>query len=178
MIKVVFISMLVLDYGYKLLRHFLCARQRKKPLPKSVRDIHDKEQYARWLEYQTDRQKLDMVEATVRFTAMLFLFSTDIFSWVYALLPGNEFGKQCLLLCTYFLLTTFINIPFQFVRQFKIEARYGMNRCSYKTFVADCIRSFALDAGLCCGFCVFYMLYRILTCVNQLMLNILFVLLI
>ena len=158
MIKVVFISMLVLDYGYKLLRHFLCARQRKKPLPKSVSDIHNKEQYARWKEYQTEHHRLYILNATMRFVAMLILFSANVFSQVHALLPGNEFGKQCLLLCAYFLFTTLIDVPYRFMAQFKIEAKYGMNRCNYKTFITDCIRSFVINAVLYCGFCVLYML--------------------
>ena len=154
MIKILFISLLVLDYGYKLLRYFLSNRQRKLPLPKSVSDIHNKEQYARWMEYQAARHRLDILYATVRFVAMLVLFSTNIFSWIS---PENDFGSQCFLLCTYFLFTTLLYVPFGFILQFKIEAKYGMNRCSYKTFIADCIRNFALNAGLYCGFCGFYM---------------------
>ncbi len=158
MIRAMFIALLVLDFGYKLLRDVLIWRQRKKPLPKAVSDIHDKKEYARWLEYQTERQRLSLLRATVRFAVMLVLFSTDAFAWMRSQLSADEFGGNCQLLCVYFLLTTLIEVPFYYISQFKIEAKYGMNRCSIKTFVADCIRSWLLNAGQTCGFCVLYLL--------------------
>lgn len=157
MIRAMFITLLVLDFGYKLFRDVLIRRQRKKPLPKSVSDIHDKKEYARWLEYQNARQRLSLARHAVRFVVMLVLFSTDAFAWLYAQLSADEFGANCQLLCVYFLLTTLVDAPFAYISQFKIEAKYGMNRCSIKTFIADCIRSWLLNAGQTCGFCVLYL---------------------
>lgn len=156
MIKLIFIVLLVLDYGYKLLRLFLTARQRKKPLPQSVNNIYDKAQYSRWLEYQTACLRLETVKATVRFALMLLLFSTNLFSQIASQFSAGEYGTQCLLLCFYFLLIGLLEVPFYYISQFKIEAKYGMNRCTIKTFLVDCIKSFVLNAGLHSLVCVLY----------------------
>lgn len=157
MMRAFFIALLVLDFAYKLLRDGLIRQQRKKPLPKAVSDIHDKKEYARWLEYQSARQRLSLLRAAVRFAVMLVLFSTDALAWMRSQLSADEFGGNCQLLCVYFLLTMLIDAPFDYVSQFKIEAKYGMNRCTIKTFVADFIRNYVMSAGLSCGLCSMYL---------------------
>lgn len=156
MVKLIFISLLLLDYGYKLLRLCLTMKQRSKPLPESVRDIYDETQYARWLERQTDCLRFETVRSTVRFAVMLALFSTNAFSWLAEQLNAGVYGTQCLLICAYFLLNTLIGAPFHYIIRFKIEAKYGMNRCTLKTFFADCIKSFVLNAVLLSVVCALY----------------------
>lgn len=161
MIRAIFLSLLVLDFAYKLLRNVLISEQHRKPLPKTVSDIHDQKEYARWLEYQNERQRLSLCRAAVRFVLMLALFSTNTFSWMFSLLSADDFGGNCQLICVYFLLTTLVEVPFSYISHMKIEAKYGMNRCSMKTFVADWIRNYALNVGFICGFCVLYLMaYR------------------
>ena len=144
-IKIVFAVLLVLDFGYKLLKVFLSNRQKGKLLPKNVRDVYDAERYKLWLEYSAERKKLALCGSAVRLVLMLALFTTDILSVCYHWLPGNEYSKSILLIAIYLLVNTLVGIPFQYISQFKIEEKYGFNRTTHKIFVKDQIIGFVLE---------------------------------
>lgn len=144
-IKIVFAVLLVLDFGYKLLKVFLSNRQKGKLLPKNVRDVYDAERYKLWLEYSAERKKLALCGSAVRLVLMLALFTTDILSVCYHWLPGNEYSKSILLIALYLLVNTLVGIPFQYISQFKIEEKYGFNRTTHKIFVKDQIIGFVLE---------------------------------
>lgn len=146
--KVLFAVLLLLDFGYKLLKLFLSNRQKGKPLPKNVRDVYDAERYRTWLEYSAERKKLALCGSAVRLALMLVIFTTNILSLCYNLLPGSEYVKSILLIGLYLLVNTLIGLPFQYISQFKIEEKYGFNRTTHKTFVKDQIISFVLEYGL------------------------------
>ena len=145
MIKALFITLLLLDYGYKLLRVYLNSRQRKLPLPETVRNILTPEQHARQLAYEDDCQRLHLVRITLRFAVMLLLYATGLWSQLYGLFPVWSETAEYLTVIIYFLLITLLEAPFSYLRQFKIEEKYGMNRCSIKTFLGDWLRSLVLN---------------------------------
>ncbi len=157
MIKAIFLALLMLDYGYKLLRLFLNARQGKLPLPEAVRDICEPERYHTRSEYERDCRKLYLVQITLRFVVMLVLYATNLWTRLYFLLTVLSERQEYLLICSYLLLITLIEAPFHYIRQFKIEEKYGMNRCSIRTFVIDCLRALVLNAVFHCCLCMGYM---------------------
>lgn len=162
-IKVLFAVLLLLEFGYKLLKLFLSNRQKEKPLPKNVRDVYDPERYKTWLDYSAERKKLALCGSAVRLVVMLVLFTTNILSICYGILPGGEYIRSILLIALYLLVNTFVGIPFQYVSQFRIEEKYGFNRTTLKTFVKDQILGFVLEYALDVAlYSVIYLSYRIL----------------
>ena len=158
MIRYIFIAMMVLSLAYNFLRYVLIRKQHRKPLPKTVRDIYDKKEYARWLEYQDANQRVDLIESVVSTCAGLVLFSTNALAWMYSRFALGELGQSCLLLCIYFLICELVSLPFEYIKRFKIEEKYGMNRCSVKTFVVDMVREYVIYAVLFCIICGLYVL--------------------
>ncbi len=144
-IKIIFAVLLVLDFGYKLLKVYISNLQKDKPLPKNVRDVYDAERYKLWLNYSAERKKLALFGSAARLVLMLALFTTNVLSVCYQWLPGNEYAKSILLIALYLLVNTLVGIPFQYISQFKIEEKYGFNRTTHKTFVKDQIISFVLE---------------------------------
>ena len=154
MLKVIFILLLILDYGYKILKVFLTHEQRKKPLPEAVRDILTPEQHQTLTEYETACQKLRIIQITLRFGWMMVLYGTDLWSRFYLLHSTGSMESECLLIALFILLSNLLDVPFLYIRQFKIDGKFGLNRCRIRTFVTDCIRRFLLSTFCWSLFCI------------------------
>lgn len=154
MVKLIFIAVLVLNLLYSVTLHALTASQKKKALPENVRDVYDPDEYERWSRYSAEKSRLGMGEKIFDSAVMLAMFSTNVFSAVYGLMPGGEYVKSILLLLIYTLFLTVLTVPFDYVRTMKIEEKYGFNKTTMKTFVSDEIKNFAVNAviniGLLC----------------------------
>ncbi len=148
MTKIVLLCLLTVTLLWDGVLYFLSAAQKKKPIPENVRDVYNEEEYARWAEYSAERKRLSTIEKAFEFVVLLVLYGTNVFSAVYAWLPGNEFAKSALLMLVYTAFLTLLSIPFEWVREMRIEEKYGFNRTTVKTFVSDQVKNFILVALL------------------------------
>ncbi len=148
MYKVVLVTILSLGFIYGIVKHFLSASQKKKPLPKNVSNIYDAEEYAKWSAYSADRAKAGIIDKCVSYVLTLILFITDSFAVLYNVLPGNEYIKSILLMLIYSAVLTLISIPFSYHSEIKIEEKYGFNNSSVKTFIGDIIKGFIMNTVL------------------------------
>ncbi|MBE6542491.1 MAG: M48 family metallopeptidase [Ruminococcaceae bacterium] len=151
MYRIIFVAVLVLNFVYSLTLYALSASQKKKPLPQNVRDVYDSAEYERWSRYSAEKARLGIFEKVFDFAVMLVMFLTNVFAWVYDLLPGGEYSKSILLLIIYMFVLTVVSIPFDYVRVMKIEEKYGFNKTTKKTFVLDQIKNFIVNTGLNVG---------------------------
>ena len=151
MIRIILSAVIVLTLGYEITLTLLAASRKKFPLPENVRDIYDAEEYARWREYSLDKSRLSMIEKIFDSAVLLVLYSTTVFSDVYRLMPGGEYVKSFLLMTAYTALLTVLTVPFDYIREMKIEEKYGFNRSTGKTFVSDQVKNFIVNALLNAG---------------------------
>ena len=140
--KTLFLVLIALDLAYDLILRILAASRRGEPLPDAVRDIYDADEYNRWLDYSAKKRKLGAIEKIFDALVLTALFATDVFSAVLSRLPGGEIGKAVLLLVLFSALTTLLSVPFDWVREKRIEAEYGFSRTKTATFVRDEITGF------------------------------------
>ncbi len=148
MTKILLLCLLTVTYLWDVVLYFLSASQKKKPTPENVRDVYNAEEYARWAEYSAERKRLSTIEKVFEFIVLLFLYGTNVFSAVYTRLPGNEFARSALLMLIYTAFLTLISLPFEWVREMRIEEKYGFNRTTVKTFISDQVKNLILGALL------------------------------
>lgn len=146
--KLIFLILIALDLSYDLILRILSASRRGEPLPDTVRDIYDADSYARWLDYSAEKRKLGAIEKIFDAAVLSLLFGTNVFSAVYGRLPGNETGKSLLLLLIFTALLTLLSVPFDWVREKRIEVKYGFGKTKAGTFVRDEITGFVTNALL------------------------------
>ncbi len=146
--KILFLAMLTIGLAYKLILGFLSNKQKGKPLPESVRDVYDEATYKRWREYTAERKRLRLIGNIFRFVLMVAIFATNILSWCYDLMPGDDMTKAILLILAYLFVFALVDLPFAYISQFQIEEKYGFNKSTKGTFVSDQIKNFILDGGL------------------------------
>lgn len=157
MIKVVFLLLLLSQFGYKLMLHFLSAKQVGKPLPESVADIYDVGEYDKWRRYNSKKGVLGIVSGSVSLAINIVLFCTNVMSWLYYALPGGEVVKALLIFLIMTVVDTVVGMPIEYVFNFKIEAEFGFNRITPATFIADAVKNGIV--GIVLNFGLFMLVY-------------------
>ena len=160
-VRICFLILIWADLAYDLTMRALQAGRKNLPLPENVRDIYEPQAYARWRAYSSEKSRLGAVEKVFGTLLLTALFATPAFSLLYGLLPGTEVVKSLLLLLVFTALLSVLSLPFDRARVLRIEAKYGFNKSTGKTFLGDELKDFILNAALNAVLYLFtYYMYR------------------
>ena len=145
MYKLLFLALILVQFVWNLVLRVLSARQVGKPLPKSVQGIYNDEEYDKWRRYNGKKDKLAIVSSIISLLINIVLFGTDIISIIYYAMPGGVMVKSILFFLIIGLVETIISLPIEYVFNFKIEAEFGFNKVTPKTFIADAVKNYILN---------------------------------
>ena len=142
--KIIFLVSLLLRFVWDLALTLLSNKQVEKPLPKSVQGIYNDEEYNKWRRYKSKQDKLGLASSVIALAINLVLFCTNIISVIYNFMPGGIFVKAILFFLFVGLVETLVSLPLEYIFNFKIEAEFGFNKITPKTFIADTIKNYLI----------------------------------
>ena len=142
--KIIFLASLLTRFVWDLTLHFLSNKQVGKPLPKSVQGIYNDEEYNKWRRYKNKQDKLSLASSVIALAINIVLFCTNIVSVIYNFMPGGVMLKAILFFLSVGLVETIISLPLEYIFNFKIEAEFGFNKITPKTFIADAIKNYLI----------------------------------
>ena len=141
-------AFLILYTLIKLWGLFLIGAEHRScsnPIPENVRDVYDAETYARWRAYQSEKTALSVALALTSLALNLILYIANAHAWAASLLGGNIYSELFALELFAVLVGTLVGIPFSWYDDMVIEQKYGFNRMTKKTFIADQIKSLVIS---------------------------------
>ena len=145
MIKLAVIIITLIGGLYGIVLNIVQHRSASNPTPENLKDVYDDETYAKWKKYEAEHSRFSILSSTVTGIVMLALLATDAYSAVAALLPAGDHTGLISVIVFATLVTTVFEIIESYVTNMVIEQKYGFNKTTPKTFVADRIRSFLLN---------------------------------
>ena len=152
MLKLVLIGSFILNKLYGGYLKYLDNSYLEKEPPRNVKDVYDEEEYKKWLSYQKEGGRVDLISDIVDSAVVLLILIFNIHSRVFLLFTGLNVYLQYLLTITIFgLVSLIVSIPFDHYDTFVIEEKYGMNKTTKKTFVLDKIKEAILSLILSYG---------------------------
>ena len=126
---------------------FVAYRSQGLPAPANLRDIYDSETYAKRSAYGKERLRLFMVEhicsSLVTLAILLSNFHSMLFYFARQFAP-NAHLQALFMLGVVVLINQFVKTVFGAVFTFKIEAKYGFNNSTARTFAGDRAREFLI----------------------------------
>jgi STE24 endopeptidase len=151
MINILTIALILATFAFDMWLSFLNYNHRTQPIPDNVNDIYDTASYSRWLTYTMENFRLGMIAKvlstivtvallTFGFFPMLERFSQTLFN--------DPILKTLVFVGSYMILNSLIDIPFSYIKNFKIEEKYGFNKTTKKTFVLDLLKSLIMMIAL------------------------------
>jgi len=141
------IGVLMIVYLFQLFVSILNHRYRKHPIAENIKDIYDAERYQKWLDYSLDNHRFSMIEKGFSLLVMILLLIFNVFGFLAELtgnLSGSVLVSNLLFFGIYVGFESIIGIPFEYYKDFVIEAKYGFNKTTKKTFVVDQVKNFGL----------------------------------
>ena len=118
--------------------------------PPDLADVHDPVKYKRSQEYARTRGALDMVEQAVSTPVTIAFILAGGFPAVERL--AGIGGERILTGLTFFVIlfaaAEVLGLPFSIYRTFFIEAKFGFNATSVRTFILDRLKGYLLAAAL------------------------------
>jgi STE24 endopeptidase len=141
------IGVILVVYVIELIVSILNNRHRLNPIPENIQDVYDAEKYQNWLSYSLDQHRFSMIKRGFNLVVLLVLLLSGAFGWLEETVSTwtDSVRLQTLyFLGVYMVFTTLLGIPFRYHAQFVIEARYGFNKSTKKTFVKDIIKGLLL----------------------------------
>lgn len=126
---------------------FLNYQSSKKPIPEELEGIYDPERYQKSQSYLLDVSKFGWFSAVFSFLLLLGAITFGWFGWIDQWIKGITTQPLLVTLIffgTIYFINDIIGIPFSLYRNFVIEERYGFNKMSATTYLADKLKGYLL----------------------------------
>ena len=160
MFKIIALSLLGAAFLWNLFLSILQYRSRNNPIPEELSDVYDHETYNKWKQYSAENIVLDIVKSVVSFVMTFVLIITDVFSLI-ANNIDNIYSSAIVVVAVSIGVSTVFDVIFGYIGDMKIEGKYGFNKMTMKTFIADKIKGLIISSALLIGaLCLFIVLYE------------------
>ena len=142
--KILIVVAVLLSGVFTTILNIVKFKSANNPTPISVSDVYDSETYAKWKKYSAEHSILNLVSDIVSCIISLCLLLTDVYAAVASLFPKDIFSQLIAVILLESWVSTVVGAVVSYISNMKIEEKYGFNKSSFKTFVFDQLRSFAL----------------------------------
>ncbi len=120
-------------------------------LPEEFRDVYDRDEYARLLNYTAVTTRFGWIESTFEFAVLIVFWLAGGFNWLDTLVRSFELSPTVtgvFYIGSLWIGNMALMLPFSFYDTFVIEQRFGFNKTTLRTWIADHLK------GLLVGFVV------------------------
>ena len=145
MIKLAIIIITLIGGLYGIVLNIVQHRSASNPTPENLKDVYDDETYSKWKKYEAEHSRYSILSSIVTGIIMLALLATNAYSAVASLFPAGDHTGLISVIVFATLVSTVFEIIDSYVTNMIIEQKYGFNKMTVKTFIADRIRSFLLN---------------------------------
>jgi STE24 endopeptidase len=139
----------IVSYLFDQVLDYLNLKAQRKDIPAEVEGFYNKEKYQKSLDYQKDQTKFSFISAGFSFLVALGMLVFGGFGWLDSILRPFFTSEITLALAffgTIMIASDMLTIPFQWYGTFVIEEKYGFNKTTVKTFIADKLKGYLLGA--------------------------------
>ena len=121
----------------------------RDPLDASIANLYDSSERERSIAYSSEKTRFGFYSSTFSTVVLILALSYGWFATLDAWIR-NQFANQILISLSFIaalsVISWWLNLPFQLYSIFGIEAKYGFNKISARTFVTDTIKATLLGA--------------------------------
>ncbi len=145
------LALLIFNGLLSLIVETLNLRNLSTEIPEEFRGIYDDEKYAQSQRYLKENTRFGQIQSAIMLPLTIAFILLDGFGWLntitqstseHMIVQGLVFGGLLLLI------SQIVSLPFSLYDTFVIEEKYGFNKTTAKTFVADLLKGLLLTALL------------------------------
>lgn len=145
------IGIVLFDFLFERILDYLNVKHFSPVIPTELEDIYDHEKYKKSQEYLKANHLFSMYSSSFMFVLLMFMLLAHGFALVddwASLLSFNPYLRTLLFFGILGLASELFSLPFQIYDTFVIEEKFGFNKTTFLTFLADKIKSWLLSLVL------------------------------
>lgn len=153
LILIIIVSISVAGYLFDLILEFLNLKAQRTDIPDDIAAFYDREKYLKSLEYHRVKTRFSFLTGAFGFLLSLVMLQSGGFGYIDSLLRpffDNTIWLALVFFGVILIASDILSLPFQVYSTFVIEERFGFNKTTRKTFIADKIKGY-LIGGLIGG---------------------------
>lgn len=143
------VVIVVLGFALEEWLGFLNQRSARQPLDPDVAGLYDEAERQRSLDYGAAKYRVGLVASAVStlilVAALVNGWLADLDSWARGVV-SHEIAVSLLFFAALSVIGWWIALPFTLYNTFVVEARFGFNKTTWKTFVLDTVKATVLTA--------------------------------
>ena len=146
--KIIILLLVVLRHMLDFVLDVVRFRSANNATPENLRDVYDGETYDKWKKYSAEKCSLHFVTTAVSLVVTVLLLAVNAHAAVAGLFGENVYLQAMVVVVFQSLVDTLCAVGTNYADSFKIEAKYGFNRSTMKTFWVDQVRSLLVEVLL------------------------------
>ena len=143
----IIIGALLFEYGLSTISSLLNMKSISKIVPDGFQDYYNEDKYAKSQLYLQDKTKLGLFSSTFSLILILVVIQFGLFGKLDEFVRSNSTNyivSGLIFFGILFLINDILNLPISLYSTFVIEEKYGFNKTSIHTFVADKFKGYGL----------------------------------
>ena len=149
---IIILAALVLEFALKLISDLLNLKSARSELPGILQGIYQPEEYRKSQEYMRVNTRFSLVESGFTLLVLLAFWFSGGFSWFDRVVTAWSLPpviSGLLYIGILLFVYSVLKLPFSLYDTFVIEAHFGFNKTTRRTFFTDLVKGFLL--GLLLG---------------------------
>lgn len=147
----IILAALLLEYGMNLVAEFLNLGRLEGKLPEEFEGVFDPGTYRNSQAYTRTRTRFGMITSAIDLALILLFWFAGGFNWLDQIVRGwnlNSILTGILYIGLLLIARAIISLPFTVYSTFVIEEKFGFNKTTPGTFIADRLKGLVLGAVL------------------------------
>ena len=143
----IIIGALIVEYLLSTISSVLNMNSITSTIPDGFQEFYDDKKYSKSQEYLKDKTKLGLYSSTFSLILTLIVIHFGLFGFLDEFVCSNSTHyiiSGLLFFGILFLINDILNIPFSLYSTFVVEEKYGFNKTSIHTFIADKCKGYGL----------------------------------
>lgn len=146
-ILIIILAITVVSYLFDQWLDYINLNAQRAEIPREVEGFYDADKYLKSLAYHRETTRFGFLTSAFGTLLTLLMLIFHGFGWLDGLLRpvvNNEILLALSFFGTLMLASDILTIPFQLYSTFVIEEKYGFNKTTIKTFIADKLKGYLL----------------------------------
>lgn len=145
---VIILAAIAVEFLLDLVSNLLNLKSLDRELPEEFSDVYDREKYEKSQEYTRVRTKFGLITSAFSLALVLAFWFSGGFNMLDQYLRGfgwNEIWTGLAYIGILIIGRSLLSLPFSIYSTFVIEERFGFNKTTPATFIADLLKSLGLS---------------------------------
>ena len=139
----IFIGLILLNFIFSSVLEYVNDKNWNDEIPDSLKDYYDKEKYSTAKDYKKARGRISLISSSLSITITLIILITGFYGYVsdyiYTIF-SSPFLHSAIFFLFFYFLNMLVSIPINYYSTFIIEEKFGFNKTTKKTFLADILK--------------------------------------